>query len=232
MLGILAAVAGISAALWFGMQGKETAQTTPQSLSGTYRCWQYNVEGGGGSCRLAPPFIFKEDGTYEMSSEKGTYVVDGTTVALSESQIRGPGTILEDGNQIRFEYDYSGHHTVVTYLREGSPSKEAGSGAPTHVSVDITVNFSRPDSGAESINSVSLIPEGYTFENAPMRYDALAIVTEQQYVNASFFGNKEVETGKVYEVYTDSGFEKLHVGTLDLRAVAGPVKETYTYQIP
>lgn len=231
-LGILVAVAGVGVAVFLGTRSTDTTQTTPQKLTGTYRCWQYNVDGAGGSCRLVPPFVFEADYTYAMSSEKGTYTVAGTTLNLSESQIRGPGTILENGNQIRFEYDYSGRHTVVTYLREGSPSTETEDGAPSTVTVDITVNFSRADSGVESINSVSLVPVGYTFDNAPIRYDALAIVTERQYVAASFFGNKEVETGKVYEVYTDSGFEKLRVGTLDLQTVTGPVTEVYTYQIP
>ncbi len=30
---------------------------------GTYRCWHYNVTGGVGNCRLAPPIVIKADGT-------------------------------------------------------------------------------------------------------------------------------------------------------------------------
>ena len=83
-------------------------------VPGQYRCWSYNVSGGGGSCRLAPPLVLNSDGTYQMSSERGTYKVQGAKVILSESRIRGPGT-LQDGNRIVFEYDYKGMHHTVTY---------------------------------------------------------------------------------------------------------------------
>jgi hypothetical protein len=86
-----------------------------QSLAGQYRCWSYNVSGGGGSCRLAPPLVLNSDGTYQMSSEKGTYKVEDGKVVLSESKIRGPGK-LEAGNHIVFEYDLKGMHHTVTYL--------------------------------------------------------------------------------------------------------------------
>jgi hypothetical protein len=86
-----------------------------QSVTGQYRCWSYNVSGGGGSCRLAPPLAINADGTYQMSSEKGTYKVEGESLVLSESKIRGPGR-LEGGNHIVFEYDFKGMHHRVTYL--------------------------------------------------------------------------------------------------------------------
>jgi len=50
-----------------------------------------------------------------MSSEKGTYKVQGGSVVLSESKIRGPGK-LEAGNHVVFEYDFKGMHHRVTYL--------------------------------------------------------------------------------------------------------------------
>ena len=83
--------------------------------SGTYRCWQYNVSGGGGSCRLASPIVLKSDGTYQESRTAGTYEVRGDRVLFSRSTIRGPGR-FEGGNRIRFEYDYKGFHHDVTYL--------------------------------------------------------------------------------------------------------------------
>lgn len=85
------------------------------SVAGTYRCWSYNVSGGAGSCRLSPPMILNPDGTYQMSSERGTYTVKGDTIILSESKIRGPGK-LQNGNQIVFEYSYKGLNHTVTYL--------------------------------------------------------------------------------------------------------------------
>lgn len=88
-------------------------------LVGTYRCWQFNVSGGGGSCRFAPLLVLKENREYTMSSEKGTYKVNGNTLKLSNSKIRGNGIISSDERTIRFEYVYKGLHHTVTYLRFG-----------------------------------------------------------------------------------------------------------------
>ena len=41
------------------------------AMQGSFRCWQYNVQGGGGSCRTAQPIILNEDGTYQESSTSG-----------------------------------------------------------------------------------------------------------------------------------------------------------------
>lgn len=73
------------------------------------------MSGGGGTCRLAPPLVLNSDGSYRMSSERGTYAVKGGKLLLSESKIRGPGR-LEGGNRIVFEYDYRGMRHTVTYL--------------------------------------------------------------------------------------------------------------------
>ncbi len=86
-------------------------------LSGTYRCWSFNVGGAGKSC-TSPPIVFNANGSYSMSSERGTYMVNGNTVVLSESKIRGPGTLLEDKRQIRFEYSYNGLAQTITYLKQ------------------------------------------------------------------------------------------------------------------
>lgn len=90
-----------------------TAQANP--LAGTYRCWSFNVGGAGRRC-TSPPLVLHPDGTYEMSSERGTYTVEGDDVILSESKIRGRGH-LQGGNQIVFEYDFQGLRHRVTYLR-------------------------------------------------------------------------------------------------------------------
>ncbi|GEM_PF-6150038 len=89
---------------------------TKLSLDGSYRCWSYNVSGGGsGNCRLFAPIVLKSNGTYSVSSERGTYKVKGSIITLSKSKLRGAGKII-DGNKIRFEYDYNSRHHVVTYL--------------------------------------------------------------------------------------------------------------------
>lgn len=91
-----------------------------QTLSGTYRCWSFNIEGSGaGSCRNPPqaPLILNSDGTYSVSREEGKQEVKDGKLILSQSKIRGPGTILEEGMQIRFEYEYNGKQYTVTYLK-------------------------------------------------------------------------------------------------------------------
>src|ERR1039457_5470609 len=84
-----------------------------QSIAGQYRCWSF-ISGGSGSC-IPLLLVLNSDGTYQMSSEKGTYKVQEGKVVLSESKIRGPGK-LAAGNRIVFEYDLNGVHRMVTYL--------------------------------------------------------------------------------------------------------------------
>ena len=86
-------------------------------LAGRYRCWSFNVGGRGGRC-TSPPIILNEDGTYSMSSEKGTWKVKGDQVILSASKIRGPGKLNKEGNQIVFEYTTNGLRQTVAYLRQ------------------------------------------------------------------------------------------------------------------
>lgn len=98
---------------------QQATSTPKQTLSGTYRCWSFNVAGSGaGSCRTQPPLILQADGSYTFSSEKGTYQIQDGKIVLSASTIRGPGMLLEENMQIRFEYDYNGKHYTTTYLRQ------------------------------------------------------------------------------------------------------------------
>ncbi|MBI3553071.1 MAG: hypothetical protein HY077_11200 [Elusimicrobia bacterium] len=85
--------------------------------AGHYRCWSFNVGTRAGRC-TSPPLVLKEDGTYSMSTEKGTYKVKGSQLVLSASKIRGPGKFNKDGNQIVFEYKYKGVQQSVIYLRQ------------------------------------------------------------------------------------------------------------------
>ena len=93
------------------------ASAAGSSVAGRYRCWSYNVSGAGKRC-TSPPLVLHEDGTYEMSSERGTFQVRGDRLLLSESKIRGAGR-LEAGDRIVFEYDYKGWRHTMTYLRQG-----------------------------------------------------------------------------------------------------------------
>lgn len=91
-----------------------TVASASPTVAGHYRCLSYNVSGGGGSCRLAPSLTLNPDGTYRMSSERGTWRVAGDRVHLSASKIRGPGRLVKD-NRMVFEYTYRGWQHTITY---------------------------------------------------------------------------------------------------------------------
>lgn len=85
-----------------------------------YRCWSFNVDGAGGRC-TSPSLVFHSNGQYELGSERGMYGIRNGKMILSESKFRGLGQLLENGYQIRFEYDYNGkHHTVIYALVPGA----------------------------------------------------------------------------------------------------------------
>jgi hypothetical protein len=86
------------------------------TVAGVYRCWHFNVGGAGKRC-TSPPLELRADGTYRMSSERGTYTIQRDRIVLSESKIRGPGRML-GGDKIVFEYTYKGLAHTVTYLRQ------------------------------------------------------------------------------------------------------------------
>lgn len=103
-----------------------TVQAAPDLLPGTYRCSAYNVSGGAGSCRNMPSLVLHPDGSYQFSSTRGRWSVNGGKLLLSEAQIWGMGEIL-DSSTVRFEYDYRGwRHTVTWLCQECAPT----SGSP------------------------------------------------------------------------------------------------------
>ena len=51
-------------------------------IDGSYRCWQFNVDGYGGSCRTLSPIVFSADGTYTISSTTGTYRLSADTIII------------------------------------------------------------------------------------------------------------------------------------------------------
>ncbi|MEK7648685.1 MAG: hypothetical protein AAB400_02070 [Patescibacteria group bacterium] len=187
------------------------------NISGSYRCWSYNVSGGGGGdCRLFAPIVLNKDGTYSVSSEKGTYSVSGDILTLSESKLRGPGKLI-GGTQIRFEYDYNNWHHVVTYLKEGGTTAVSSDGAVSEVPVQITLEYPEKDSALNSIVTMELVFEGQDVKKASYKPTAIAVWDGDRRVTASFHkATSTPQTGKKYDVYANWGTESTKMGQIDL----------------
>jgi len=197
------------------------------SLAGSYRCFSYNVSGGGGGdCRLFAPIVLNANGTYSMSSEKGTYVVKGDVVTLSESKLRGPGTLLEGGMQMRFEYDYNGWHHTITYLKEGGSTSSSAQGG-AEISVQLILEYPAKNSGLGGIVTVELVPEGQTVDKAPYKPTAIAQYDGDKKIIGSFYKATNMpKSGMKYTVFTSTGFAATAVGTLDLTTAKTETKAT------
>lgn len=200
----------------------ETLDPKISSIAGTYRCWQYNVSGGGGNCRLSPPIILSSDGTYTESSTKGTFTVKSDVITFSESKIRGPGKLLE-GNKIIFEYDYNSWHHTVTYLlseNETAASQtipQSSSSTLSTVTVQTILKYPSKESSLGTIGAVLLIPEGDDLKNPKTKYSALAQYDGDRTIIGSFKGASSTpKTGMKYAVLTSNGSSEQQVGTLDL----------------
>lgn len=192
-------------------------------LSGTYRCWSFNVGGSGRSC-TSPPIVFNANGSYTMSSERGTYTVNGNTVVLSASKIRGPGTLLEDQRQIQFAYTYNGLQQTVTYLKQETenPKPSAPSAGPVYL--DLTIHYNSPYSAIDSISTIELKPQG-----GGTTHEALAYATDDQTLKAYYKPSRGgVPGGKIYDVFAGGA----KVGTVDLRQAAGEVAKTLQTSTP
>ncbi len=198
-----------------------------KTLNGSYRCTSYNVSGGGGgNCRLFAPIVLKSDGTYSVSSEKGTYIINGDKITLSKSTLRGVGTLLSNDNQIRFEYKYNGWNHVITYLREGgSASLSTPSSTVLEVPVQVILEYAEKDSALGSIATVELVPEGSDIKTATYKPTALAVYDGNRKVVASFHkATSTPRTGIKYKVYTSTGASTTEVGTLDLTKAKSQVQ--------
>ncbi|MDP3710842.1 MAG: PA14 domain-containing protein [bacterium] len=206
------------------VEAPKIASKSSKKLSGSYRCWSYNVSGGGGSCRISPPIVLKTDGGYSMSSEVGTYYIEGDQIFLSESKIRGPGKLLEGDIQIRFEYDYNGWHHTITYLREENANAEP---APAEVAtlqekyVEVTLHIKYPagDYSADSVNTVTL----YSKDGGEQIAQSLAYATDRSTTEVWFSKRSPkvgLLTGQIYKIFVSSGFgSEWQVGELDLRNI-------------
>src|SRR5438552_1807709 len=130
----------MSAILFFALAAMVHAGEAAAEGSATYRCWSFNVDGGGGRCPSGSPIILHPDGTYQESSVRGRYAVKGDEIVFSKSTVRGPGRIKD--RTIVFNYETAGHRYTVTYLfASGSPpgatdASATGSSAGTPPSSD------------------------------------------------------------------------------------------------
>src|SRR3989338_3222305 len=152
-------------------------QGTSTLAPGSYRCASYNVSGGGGSCRNMPRLFLNPDGSYQFSSTRGRWSVQGGKLVLSESRLWGAGEILGH-DTIRFEYDYRGWRQVVTWSCQACASAEAeGSGSAAgrgsvagsfYVGLSLTLEFGQAIGG---VSGFVIVPaahaRGYT-HNAPL----------------------------------------------------------------
>ncbi len=209
---------------------KSSQQTQARtSASGSYRCWSYNVSGGGsGDCRLFAPLVLKNDGTYSLSSEKGTYTISKDTISLSESKIRGVGKLIGD-TQIRFEYDYNKWHHTLTYLKEAGSetSIKNPENAPAEVAVQLILQYPEKDSSLGGVLTVELVPEGEVVDTATYKPTAIAVYDGDKRIVASFYKATNMpQTGKKYTVYTSTGFSATAVGTIDLTSATKETKAT------
>src|SRR5690349_8931134 len=84
-------------------------------LVGTWACQSMNMGTyTGRPCRLEPWLHLNAGGTYEWSSEKGTWEYKSKTLMLSKRA--GAGHLNNDGKLV-FEYDLNGKHYVLTLDR-------------------------------------------------------------------------------------------------------------------
>ncbi|MDO8482991.1 MAG: hypothetical protein Q7S86_04200 [bacterium] len=182
------------------------------SFAGSYRCLSANAGGVSSVCRQYPRIVLKTDGTYTVSSEKGTYVVKDNTVKLSASKLRGIGKIV-DGNKIRFEYDYNRLHHVVTYLKEQTIIPDTKKNTAKHiVEADLSLVF--PDGyGVDYFNVVELVPP---ISSKLPTYQTTTYASDKHTLKVYFSNQKGVMSGYLYDIYASTGSERVKVGTLDL----------------
>lgn len=199
---------------------------------GSYRCWSYNVSGGGGSCRLASPIVIRADGTYQESSTSGTYRIDGNRIYLSRSIIRGPGVIAGE-NQVTFDYDYRGWHHTVTYLCQdcsaASAPAKSKSPAGAMVWVAVRLSFDRSDGYLDWANSAHLVPAAQAAQFAASSAatpptgssTGSAYAEDRQTVVANF---RRAAGGQDYVVFLDSGRQRIPVASVHVPAA--PAEQT------
>ena len=200
---------------------------TTADIAGSYRCYSANAGNVASNCRLFTPILLQADGTYSVSSEKGTYRVKGDTITLSASKLRGVGKMV-DGTKLRFEYDYKGLHQVVTYLRDNVPEKKIPKKGSTKVehAVEVELAIVFPEGyGVDYFNVVELVPPA---DSKLPTYQSITYASDKRTLKVYYSPTKGVTSGYLYTVYASTGNDRVKVGTLDLRAVT---KNSYTAKI-
>lgn len=186
------------------------------ALAGTYRCWSFNAGGRGGRC-TNPPLVLKKTGEYEISSERGTFQIQGNQIILSESKFRGAGTISDDKMQIYFQYTYNGLDQSVTYLKD-SVQEQIGSSI-----VNLTLTIAYPE-GEDWLGSVSTIELEDASGKDKTVYTALALLEDSNHLKAIF--GKGVYGGKKYNAYVSTGTDRVLAGVVDLTKASGQISKT------
>lgn len=204
--------------------------------NGTYRCWSYNVSGGGGgNCRLAPPITLRPDGSYEESATRGTYQLSGDRIHFSRSTIRGPGLIVAE-NQITFEYDYRNWRHTVTYLCQDCKSASVTAGVSAAVTAgtapvraEVRLEFPRSDGFLGWVNVAYLIPREHAaaFAASPLRpsnppagaVPGSAGRSDPQTISTLF---KHARTEVDYVVFLESHSQRVAVASVRLPKTASP----------
>lgn len=189
---------------------------TPKILAGTYRCWNFNVGGGGGVCRN-PPLELRTNGTYVMSKERGSYRIRGEKLTLSKSTFRGMGTISADGMQIRFQYKYRGLDHTVTYLRTTNVDLD-GQGLAM---LALTIRYPKESDWLDWVSAIELEETSGADRTV---YTALGNTMDREHLTAYY--KKGVPSGRMYRVYVSTGTDRVLAGTVNLGDARGEVKRT------
>jgi hypothetical protein len=197
-----------------------TVQSASELLVGTYRCSAYNVSGGGGSCRNMQPLVLKEDGSYQYSSTRGRWITYGGKLLLSDSQLWGPGEIL-DRDTVRFAYDYRDWRHVVTWIcREctvAAPDTDTTSSA--YVGVSLTLEFAEPVGGVSGFVIVPADAARRYTHNAPLPEGAVqGVAWERGSTTVALATNRNngLMSGRRYVVFLAWPRETLPVAILEL----------------
>src|SRR3990167_3217612 len=192
---------------------KAKQTNSSSSIAGTYRCWHYEINDAPveASCRTFAPLVLNADGTYNLSSERGTYTLTDDQLILSESKLRGPGTLLENGEQIMFEYTVGDQDQRITYLRDQGSGTSSQATDVNIITVDLSVAFAEDDGRVGWINVMKLVSE----DNG-LQYETLATADESEVVSARFY---EVQVDSMYTAYASTGTDEFVVGTVDLQNV-------------
>lgn len=197
------------------------AEAASNLLSGSYRCSAYNVSGGGGSCRNMPPLELRADGSYQYSSSRGLWSINGGKLLLSEAQTWGLGEIV-GSNSVRFEYDYRGwRHTVTWVCQECAATSQGGvnSSNGAYAGVSLTLQFSQQVGG---VSGFTIVPaesaRNYT-HNAPLPVGAVqggAWELSPTTVGMATNRNNKLMSGRRYVIFLVWPRESIPVAMIEL----------------